>query len=320
MPPCLDYDGRFLPRLGQDDSRLVETIQLSHILQRQRGSAPHVNQSKLAATPSHGSAKVSSTMAELSLHDNEKRVDRLDRRGIARRQLMGGLKTSVSPDRDPNRGSLRRSQSFNKQAGQSGSGHWQRASGPSHCSVSPDQSKRSLRGLSSVKTTTVSDTIHNWNELVHELNASHRVPPHGSQPHLEIVSSDSSDSLSSPSANILKNKTPNNISDILPHRSLQTSALSTTRGTFPTGIGITRYRPITPNLLVSLEKKKQNPRRRTQLWLQQVQVHRRAHRTLSMEDSSHGDVDEQHNLMTSHISDVGLTQGRNSGRQRQGFL
>lgn len=257
-----DYDGSFLPRLSTDDVDVHQAL-----LQRRR---------QLAGPMS----KVTTSLAAMHFHDNDKRVDRRD---AARRHLMGGLKNSLSPDR-AGKLSLRRTQSMSggSHANSNKNNHqWQRAMVADQVTASLQDSeghRRPIMRLSSYKMHLTSDrdarnTIHNWNELVHELNASHRVSTQGSQGHLEIVSNSSENGSSS--TDVVKCRQPAVISSESNNANRQGTDTTAAGGTLPAGIGITRYRPITPNLLRHLDKKKQTPRRRTQQWLNQLEIHRR---------------------------------------------
>ncbi|XP_005089475.1 uncharacterized protein LOC101851234 [Aplysia californica] len=279
---ALESSGRFLPRLSPEEKDL-DASQSSQLLQSLRRPAPG------------SSSKLSASFAEMvGLQDNEKRMDR---KAMARRQLLGGLKPSVSQDHGLGRG-VRRTQSLNygPHAGNNISNGGGPRTGPSEhgkiSSPSPEQpSKRQLRRTGSLRHTTVSDretrdTIQNWNELVHELNASHHFPSRDTQGHLEIVSDSSESPSTLTPVNIIKPKvvTFNNNGILRQQKQNKKTAISAVHNVFPSGIGITKYRPITPNLLHSLDKKRQPSKRRTQQWLNQIEVNRRAQMTVSLRD------------------------------------
>ncbi|GFO36131.1 hypothetical protein PoB_006263600 [Plakobranchus ocellatus] len=117
------------------------------------------------------------------------------------------------------------------------------------------------------------EAIDNWNNLVHELQAEQQELRAQLSSHLAVLS-DVGSSGGSNRATIQEDERLA-VSGKSSAKVVCSTSLTLTDMKFPVGIGFTRYRPLTPNLLARLDKQKLPAKRRTQQWVNAIQETKR---------------------------------------------
>lgn len=217
------------------------------------------------------------------IHPEEAIHRKLDRKAIARRHLVCGLNSGnhVTDKKATTVGGLRikedvrRACSFNCHT-----------SGELSQLVAPNgkQTTSSTNSLSknravvrrTVGTDRAREAIDSFNSLVHELHAEqHRDYLRQGSAHLAVLSDAGADSSGGSHQEGYEDDEDRLTSGKLTSKLSRTSSLTFTDMKFPVGIGFTRYRPLTPNLLLRLDKLKMPVKRRTQQWVNNIQESKR---------------------------------------------
>ena len=228
--------------------------------------------------------------SRIIFHGEETTNKKIDRIAIARRHLVFGLtggnnfvEKGLTPGGGAGREDTRRAHSFNCHTGE--------LSPPfaSHAKVGNSlNSKKVPKGRPAVRRSSATDrareAIDNWNSLVHQLHAEHHLEylRQGSA-HLAVLSDAGADS-SGGSQRVTFDEDDHPLPAKSNPRLSRTTSLTFTDMKFPVGIGFTRYRPLTPNLLARLDKQKLPVKRRTQLWVNTIQESKRTLSKSSMLD------------------------------------
>ncbi|KAH9524933.1 hypothetical protein Btru_028306 [Bulinus truncatus] len=273
-PPLTYYSNQFLPSLAPKDPGVDTPTGVYYRLVQSNGwplastSNGHLDTPSMASRPQ---------ILAAGSEDVDHRVDR--KKQLARRQLMWGLTpTHVIPAVDP----PRRTHSFvyRSDVGESAAGPG-RASHESfrrqrHSTSQPRSSfidRTAIRAAGRVDQddTRARQAIHSWNELVQELNRRKYMLQVDNLDHLAILSHEASHDSSGYTEKDNANKHQ-------PRGGLHASAVLTLAPDVRTdGLGVTRYRPITPNFLAGLDKKKLPSRTLTQLWVNKLPDNHRSY-------------------------------------------
>ncbi|RUS82890.1 hypothetical protein EGW08_009355, partial [Elysia chlorotica] len=222
-----------------------------------------------------------SNPSRIHIHPEDSMTRKLDRKAIARRHLVCGLAGGHhSLDKGATQAGVggredaRRAHSFNCHAGELN----QSTTADAKQNISTS-SRNLLKGRSVVRRSSATErareALDNWNSLVHQLQAEHHQGQlgHGSA-HLAVLSDADADS--SPGSHKEPCEHDDQLTPGRSHRKItRTTSLTFPDMKFPVGIGFTRYRPLTPNLLTRLDKQKMPVKRRTQLWVNSIQESKR---------------------------------------------
>uniref|UniRef100_A0A2C9LGP2 Uncharacterized protein n=1 Tax=Biomphalaria glabrata TaxID=6526 RepID=A0A2C9LGP2_BIOGL len=217
-----------------------------------------------------------------AMDEGEHRVDR--KKQLARRQLMGGLTVTHLP---PQSELPRRTHSFIFRPDVGDSGH---ESNP----IYPDAFRRQRHSLmhprrlatqvfSSAVEVNLNEQnnrgsrrmIHSWNELVQELNRRKDMLQTDNLDHLALPLDNASNHSSGSSKKGLTRPYGGHTNG---GNSQVNSVLTLTADIQTDGLGVTRYRPITPRFLAGLDKKRLPSRTLTQLWVNTIPDNLRSYR------------------------------------------
>ncbi|GFS07319.1 hypothetical protein ElyMa_004727600 [Elysia marginata] len=219
---------------------------------------------------------------------------KLDRKAIARRHLVVGLTGGThildkggTPGVSRGRDDTRRASSFNCHAGELG---LPTTSNGKHCRSTTNsllKNRAVVRRHSG--TDRAREALDNFNTLVHELHAEyHQEYLRQGSTHLAVLSDAGADSSGASHKELLEDE-DGMTSGKTNAKLARTSSLTFTDMKFPVGIGFTRYRPLTPNLLLKLDKLKMPAKRRTQQWINNIQGSTRTLSKSSLMDTPIGE-------------------------------
>ena len=241
-------------------------------------------------------ADISSPLLQRTWHSNPSRnhirseeiiTRKLDRKAIARRHLVCGLvggnhavDKAATPAGGGGREDARRAHSFNCHTGE--------LSQPLASNLKQNISTHS-RNLQRVRRSSATEraraALDNWNSLVHQLHAEqHQDYLRQGSAHLAVLSDADAETSGGSHREALEDD--ERFAPTRSHKKIcRTTSLTFTDMKFPVGIGFTRYRPLTPNLLARLDKQKLPVKRRTQLWVNTIQETKRTLSKMSVLDA-----------------------------------